>query len=325
MQSHQLSRLLRAAIWVLAGLVVLVVLVVSVTAATLPGCASCHASGAFAKQTAASAHAKIDCVRCHVSPGIPSRFAYASGEIFGMVLKIGAGGGRASAAVPDEVCLSCHGAVLTEVVSANSLRIKHADCAKGSRCSDCHSGVAHGSSVAWQRTPQMEQCLDCHNTTKVRDSCNTCHDAKTKRQRLASGSWTVTHGPNWRTTHGMGDWKTCTACHPNDYCVQCHGMSLPHDADFLRTHGAPAIASRANCDVCHKPAFCDGCHGLEMPHPAGFTPSHSKIVKAKGRAVCLACHTEEDCTKCHIAHVHPGGAGPVGGATSAPTTSGAGG
>jgi len=39
-----------------------------------------------------------------------------------------------------------------------------------------------------------------------------------------------------------------------------------------------------------------------------FTPIHASIVKQRGQAVCMRCHIEDDCTNCHIKHVHPGGA-----------------
>jgi hypothetical protein len=106
----------------------------------------------------------------------------------------------------------------------------------------------------------------------------------------------------------MGDIKTCGACHPADYCTRCHGEGVPHDADFVRSHGPLAMTPAARCETCHQPSFCIGCHGLEMPHPPAFTAIHSATVKARGEAVCLRCHMQSDCENCHTAHIHPGGA-----------------
>ena len=35
---------------------------------------------------------------------------------------------------------------------------------------------------------------------------------------------------------------------------------------------------------------------------------HPSYVKQNGQGVCLRCHIEDDCTNCHVKHVHPGGA-----------------
>ena len=165
-----------------------------------------------------------------------------------------------------------------------------------------------GTAVEWPKTATMNVCLDCHDSARVRSKCTTCHAERTMAQRVSTGEWQVTHGPAWKQTHGMGDLKTCAACHPNDFCVRCHGIPLPHNADFLRTHPASALSNRSDCSVCHKQTFCDNCHGLPMPHPVAFTPLHPSIVRQRGQGMCLRCHVQDDCTNCHIKHVHPGGA-----------------
>ena len=154
----------------------------------------------------------------------------------------------------------------------------------------------------------MNVCLDCHNSSTVRSDCTTCHAERSMSQRVSTGEWQVTHGPNWKQTHGMGDLDTCAACHPTNFCVRCHGISLPHGPDFIKLHPTLALTNRQDCTVCHQQSFCDNCHGLPMPHPAAFTPAHPTIVQKQGTAVCMRCHIQDDCTNCHIAHVHPGGA-----------------
>ena len=294
--------------WSLAGLVVLVAVLIGATAAVLPGCEACHSSKKLVAQTQRSAHAEIECTRCHVQPGAAARVTYAYRLIFGMALRVSPSGSGPVASVSNSTCLSCHEAVMTEVVTANGLSIDHAQCAKGRLCTDCHSGTAHGTAVAWPKTAQMNQCLECHSTDTVRGDCDMCHSAKSERERVRAGEWVVTHGANWQQTHGMGDSKTCAACHPADYCVRCHGLSLPHGPDYVRNHSAQALEQRKDCDTCHKQGFCDGCHGLEMPHPGVFTPAHSFVVDQKGSALCLRCHVQDDCDNCHVKHVHPGGA-----------------
>lgn len=308
LQRNQAAKIIRTVVWGIAGLVVLIVVLIGVTASALPGCSGCHNEKSFVGQTQKSAHAKIACVRCHVASGVAPRIVYAYHVIFDMTLKIAPPTSGPSLGVQNAACVSCHTAVMQGVVDSNGLRILHSKCSKGRLCTDCHSATAHGTAVKWVKTSQMNQCLDCHDTTKVRSNCTMCHRARTAQQRLQSGEWAITHGRNWKVTHGMGDWKTCTSCHPSNYCVRCHGLSLPHDTDFLRTHPAQAKAQRKDCNVCHKQTFCDACHGLPMPHPRSFTPAHSSIVKKQGSSVCLRCHVQTDCDNCHVKHVHPGGA-----------------
>ena len=192
--------------------------------------------------------------------------------------------------------------------TAKGVSIVHAQCSKGRMCTDCHSDTAHGTAATWAKTATMEQCLDCHNADRVRSDCTSCHGARSQSSLMRSGQWVVTHGPNWKQTHGMGDLNTCAACHPANYCVRCHGISLPHGPDYIRIHPTAALTNRADCAVCHRRVFCDSCHGLPMPHPADFTPQHSTIVKQQGTSKCMRCHVQDDCTNCHVKHVHPGGA-----------------
>ena len=233
---------------------------------------------------------------------------YAYHLIFGMAMPVGPPATGPVAGIPNETCVSCHAAVMKGIVTVNGISFKHAKCSKGRLCTDCHSRTAHGLAVTWPKTPQMNQCLDCHATSKVRSDCKMCHSARSARQRVRTGSWVITHGPDWKHTHGMGVLQTCVSCHPSDYCVRCHGISLPHDSNIIRTHPAMAELHRKDCAVCHKQAFCDRCHGMEMPHPATFTPLHSSIVKKQGTAACMRCHVQTDCDLCHAKHVHPGGA-----------------
>lgn len=264
--------------------------------------------GAFKTDTMAQPHHNIACVRCHVNDDPASRVSYASYEILGMMLRVVPDNGRAAAQVDDSTCLSCHASVNKGVIQAKGVRIKHAQCAKNNRCTDCHSDTAHGDSVKWQRLSHMDTCLDCHAANKVRESCDTCHASMSSSNLMTYGSWYVTHGPSWKTAHGMGDWNTCAACHAPGYCVRCHNLELPHNADFMRTHGVTALTQRTDCLVCHRPTFCSNCHGIDMPHPVSFAPVHPGVVQAKGQSTCLKCHVITDCETCHIKHVHPGGA-----------------
>lgn len=302
----------RVAIWFVAAAVVVAAFAVAVTAVTTPGCTACHGGEEFLAATADSAHATLTCPQCHVPNDVAGRLSFAGTQVFGMTLRLVPVGGRASAAVADATCLSCHEAVSREVTRSKGYRIRHETCAEDSACVDCHSNTAHGTQVSWLRTAQMDECLVCHSTQEVSRNCALCHDDRDERQRLATGSWQVTHGANWEQTHGMGENRTCAACHPGDYCVRCHEVELPHGDLYIRRHAAEAAQKPAACEQCHARRFCDDCHGMEMPHPEEFPRSHSGIVDKDGEELCARCHVKSDCDDCHARHVHPGGAVPFG-------------
>jgi hypothetical protein len=46
-----------------------------------------------------------------------------------------------------------------------------------------------------------------------------------------------------------------------------------------------------------------------MPHPSTFLKDHSRISFSLSDETCLRCHIQNDCSSCHAAHTHPGGAG----------------
>ena len=314
MEGPRKRAVLRATIWVLVAGVVLVALAVAGAAVFLPGCAYCHMKGSFATATDASVHSSVACAACHVDGGVIARASYGFRIVFGMLVPIAPSTGRAAAEPSDSACLRCHERIDDTVVSSGGLRILHSECGKGRSCVDCHSTVAHGAQTTWPRSYDMDTCIGCHGETGAPVRCDACHEQRKVEDRLVSGPWTVTHGPQWRTTHGMGNPSTCAVCHAADYCARCHGVGVPHVEGYSKLHSKDAVSGSAQCTSCHPQKFCLDCHGLPMPHPADFANGHAESVKRNGDTVCKTCHTPRDCTICHEMHVHPGGAlksGPV--------------
>jgi hypothetical protein len=153
----------------------------------------------------------------------------------------------------------------------------------------------------------MNDCITCHKALNVTVACKACHVGDVEKKSFTGPEFTVTHGPNWQQTHGMGQMSSCSACHQSTSCARCHGPGVPHTASILGDHPTYAKLPTAKCDTCHTKAFCFACHQTEMPHPADFPSKHSAIVKAQGPQNCLRCHAQSDCDTCHTRHVHPGG------------------
>lgn len=301
----------RLTLWAIAAGVLALLAVVAGAGSSPSACVSCHT---VAQST--GAHADAACYDCHLEQGTWSLPGAKAHELFGMypAALVGREARDTSGMrVGRTPCLECHDAVLGQVVSADGLRIDHASCAPAPRlCSDCHDRAGHVASEdggSWTRTPVMEECVACHESEKAPAGCDTCHEGRLERDRLARGPWQITHGPTWRTTHGMGTLSGCRTCHDEAFCGKCHGVGYPHGADFGRTHGAKSRTATANCVSCHKSEqFCADCHGVAMPHPDGFLKQHPSTTDGVDDRRCVTCHPQDDCARCHERHIHPGGA-----------------
>jgi len=299
----------------IAAVIVLgICLAVGVATTALPGCQGCHFKNPdFKAATTGTAHGQVSCVACHVQTDrVVPRTKFGFYEAFGMWLPILNPSSTDVVAVKDDRCLKCHAVVTTKVVESSGLRIKHSSCAEGRACVDCHSPVGHGSATRWPRVFSMNDCVTCHKESHASLACTSCHVGRTEDRPLIGAEYTVTHGPTWMKTHGMGQMSSCSVCHQAGACSRCHGSGVPHTPDFLSVHAKIAVQADAKCAMCHAKTFCLGCHQMEMPHPKSFPPTHSAIVKRDGDTKCMRCHTKADCTGCHERHVHPGGSvGPI--------------
>jgi hypothetical protein len=285
---------------------------IAVAGSNNTACGSCHAMQPFASSLASSPHAGTSCYDCHLPSGKASFIAFKAREITQMYPASLVGGTvqRPGAGVSRAACLRCHAEIQAKTVTAKGLRIDHATCAADVACDTCHGGTSHGTVAGWRTGSSMEECVACHKKQQAPSACDTCHAGKRPRDRLRTGAWQVTHGENWKSTHGQGDVRYCATCHPSSDCVRCHNTPVPHPADFGATHGKESLKPGASCETCHKgKELCIGCHKIPMPHPAGFLKRHSTVAKGAADPICAKCHDAESCNGCHTKHVHPGFSG----------------
>lgn len=296
----------RLAVWLVAVVPVVVLLGGGMYyGVQLQDCSSCHTEHEFTSATMASSHASVECGSCHGANGPVGRLNFAISHL-GQMVTGSAETKRDVASVSNANCLSCHDQVIAQPVTASGINIDHALCAENTACTDCHSAVAHGEQTSWLRVYDMETCLSCH-AKQAATNCDLCHAGRRPANRIASGVFAVTHGPQWEKTHGMGDSATCSVCHTAATCESCHGVGLPHDANFMKEHSTFATDDKAKCSSCHTERFCSDCHGLAMPHPNKFVREHAQEAR-DDRELCNRCHVSSDCMTCHEKHVHPGGA-----------------
>ncbi|HEX9093228.1 MAG TPA: hypothetical protein VF902_04520 [Coriobacteriia bacterium] len=217
---------------------------------------SCHAGQPETQARAKSAHAAVRCVQCHEAPGlsqVPAALIQRSAHLLTpSIPSVSAYGG----AVPSRVCLGCHRDITDRAIESSSgVRVLHSHpLAAGMSCSDCHVSAGHGA--AGGRVP-MAQCVRCHDGKTAPAGCSTCHTKDTGKA-VAS-------------------------------------------LEAQRLFGLVQLGPVTDCGGCHSQAKCDACHGLRLPHPAEFVRWEHARQSAFGRKqVCYRCHTIATCSKCHL-------------------------
>ena len=153
---------------------------------------------------------------------------------------------------------------------ARSGELQCASCHAQRFCSDCHAGEKvsrryHPNDFVSTHAPQAYSrevdCTSCHSTEAF---CRACH----RQSGLAAKSnirSTVFHNAEslWLLQHGRAarqDLTSCTTCHQQTYCMQCHSD----------------LGSRIN------------------PHGAGFDAAR---MSSKNPTLCLMCHFKNPLTK----------------------------
>ena len=296
-------------------------------AAASLACLRCHGSREFLEEAvplgqfrmslvvtrdslAASAHAGLSCVRCHVGAvAFP----------------------HAAAAATPIACTSCHEAVDT---------VLHASvhgAGKGVACTACHG--AHGvRTVAWLRTAEGRAamgraCAACHadklpgpgDVHAAKAGCIDCHgghDVRPLRDPATHGvpvamarrcaACHAAEATSWRAdAHGTAAARDAASGVPagregSATCVDCHqGHAVRNPADT-----AAHFAFAETCTHCHpaygatfrenyhgqasqvgspRAALCANCHTAHAIYPA--SDPRSSVAPANRLATCRRCHT----------------------------------
>ncbi len=270
----------------------------------------CHEMLPYAQTWEASKHDTVDCVRCHIPPGIwnfmkTKFFALRELEVhfLGQVKAPIA----VTRSIPDPVCEECHPpADLQEPVQLVTASFSHPSHTKGAACIACHAQVVHHPipGVTYIPPRSMTACFDCHDGKQEPNGCSYCHSAPHPNR----GPCTDCHnletwvpGPFHHPVPLTGPHATilCESCHtsgtgktmgPADGCVNCHGNH----------HNDPRLTLCADCHTTTHFVPSTFVHKQVGPHvPAGDEPLQ-----------CAACHTKTFATATCSCH---GGNPPTGG------------
>lgn len=209
-----------------------------------------------------SAHAKVACRKCHVSPGPVAQLAYSAKMLSEFYVSIVDRDRRPTlfGTPTNEACSSCHMDLRT-ISPKGDLNIPHRAhvSALGLDCIRCHDYVVHKKTAAGKHTPPMSTCLKCHDGRTAKNQCSACHTDKDEPPTHRAADWLVVHGQ--KAVDGA-----CNRCHEwtEGWCADCHSKRpRSHAADWRSTH-RDRVEKRRNCEACHEGPFCARCHG-EVP------------------------------------------------------------
>ncbi|MEH7414365.1 NapC/NirT family cytochrome c [Neobacillus drentensis] len=302
-------------------------------------CSSCHEMKPEYYTWKASTHSEVDCVSCHVQPGaknIAKDKAEGVVELFKKTTNTFTAPIQMPKEIPNSACEKCHNMSTRQVTASGDLIIPHdKHLAKDIKCTQCHSGVAHGkiaernvtfksdynkwdttlgksmmSDIKFTRT-KMETCMECHEAREVSTECKTCHTTgvlpKSHKKRDFK---TETHG-----VLAKKDLKNCNKCHLYMSEKDIQGLEeVPASQQFLSNGNSKTNTISAQ-DYAKENTFCKECHTTEpASHVKGFVNIHGAQAK-ENTEKCLACHDYQNtgfnktnnvtCSSCHPA-MHAG-------------------
>jgi nitrate/TMAO reductase-like tetraheme cytochrome c subunit len=281
--------------------------------------------------------AGVVCQDCHTKPGVFNYFVRNLQGVTHLVNYISDTYQKpVTTYVGANNCVQCHPKEQIERdLVVGQIRVNHTGLREaGYQCLTCHANISHpGTQLEVARMPQdhvMSVCARCHDGETLPDDCDICHV-----NGLPSGYEKVTmtvqvkpsecagchagrvfcrdchqglqmpHPKTWQRGHGEvvldRGRSICVSCHLEDdprFCIDCHGVVMPHPGDWRARHDNKAAKDKQVCVKCHGRNGCIDCHGLPMPHPAGFSQTHPSAYYGSP-GTCANCHSQSFCTGCH--------------------------
>lgn len=301
-------------------------------------CATCHIIKPEVVTYKQSAHyrAGVGCQKCHTKPGAFNYLIRNLQGATNLILYVSNSYDRPiTTYVGADTCAQCHpNSQLEKDIVVDGIRVNHKGLrAAGYQCLTCHANISHpGTRPAVTRTGQdtMSICARCHNGKDLPDDCGICHVSGVPatapkvamRLHMTPGQCTechtskvfctdchnglqMPHPERWNQKHGAmvvdRGKSICVSCHLEDdkrFCIDCHGVPMPHPSGFGSSHGSFALKNEEKCVKCHGENSCIACHGLQMPHPSGWMSVHSSTALSSP-GLCSRCHSSSYCVGCH--------------------------
>jgi hypothetical protein len=160
----------------------------------------------------------------------------------------------------------------------------------GNNCTDCHD---------------QSFCLECHAGGGVDVDLT---DMNSRRNYIPKS-----HRSNWLEIHPLkaqDNPQTCTRCHVQKYCADCHAKFKPTDLQFqshrrqfrdikLSDVGPNHAIFEQNGVI--NTAVCQTCHAGGVVPTHTWSSDHAREAR-RNLQTCQACHSDGDvCLTCHSA------------------------
>lgn len=274
-------------------------------------CNSCHIMNSYYDSWKVSAHKDVDCVQCHIAPGMES-FLWAKLNGAGQVVDdmLHRTSTKPSAAVSDLSCTraGCH--AMTEVKAIERREqpyffehSKHVGLEyKGVEihCSNCHSHVKGDQHFE----VNTNVCITCHLLKPSPTTGEILLAADGKPAQVAMEAGNVKVAPN-----------TCKSCHnPPAGPIEYHGLQVVHE-EYL-AYGAACESCHRNVTEQPKPITddkCIQCHDFGREKITNLEDLHRQHNVGEHKVECFSCHgllshgpkamamklEQIDCRACH--------------------------
>lgn len=261
-------------------------------------CAQCHYSAAVSESWAASTHASVGCMSCHGGPGLTGALDLRLRGMQNGLSTLLSSSPAAPVVVDYEACSSCHARELSGTRTSNHLRVRHSDFADEVPCKQCHGRVGHqpeGVRRGALTRGVMSSCADCHDGQTASSECSTCHERDFALASMDSGGFAKVDLPAP---------TTCRGCHELTRCTACHGIEMPHPANWKdpKQHAPAGAFDQTVCSRCHD-RTCSECHrAIHDNHGPEWKVAHQE--NPDGTWCTLRCHDktkvgENMCALCH--------------------------
>lgn len=280
------------------------------TTQTNLACTSCHVGVPHVERSEADPHRDVACVRCHDGTTLVGSMTVSVVPRVAHIVSgaLGEGAHIKYAQVTGRGCRHCHSDVLDGVVEIpdRALRISHREPSEaGAGCLDCH--ILDGDERIAQVTAGMTPCLRCHNNDVASADCAVCHAGDVSKAVVA------THTRSTNNARELVSNPDCYTCHDPEPCDACHGVRLPHPAEYAAQGHMrdAAIELWSNdgkrCFACHtetrRSCYASNCHEFDMPFHSQ-DGSFRRLHQSEPVGTCDSCHNryglyENACLMCH--------------------------
>lgn len=230
-------------------------------------------------------------------------------------------------------CTICHNRVahpedfeltLTDPGS-NKPNRKHEDFMRMEACFRCHTQTPGAAPAAEPAKSEAEGEGDAesdgegaHETAalpvkyEAPGACDACHPADFELKpanHMEKGFYKRFGDSKGHAEMAREDPGYCAICHnPDRFCAGCHGIAMPHPADFEKSHGKVGREKPKVCSSCHAKTgaqssateFCNGCHHKQAKPGTSWLKQHFVVVRSQGAGACFDCHKPTYCATCHV-------------------------